>query len=224
MCLAITMTGKAQYYGNSIERDLKFKTHLFHFGVELGVNSSGYKIDLDTTFLHRSNIYSVKSKNGAGFTIGIVSDLHLNKYFDLRFIPDLSFAEKDIVYGVYGDSNTTKKVESTYLDFPIHLKYKSKAYKDMKVYCLTGFKYSIDMSSNANARKAENLVKVTPHGVEFDYGLGIEFHLPLVIIAPEIKFSYGLNNVLIRDPKLQYSAVLKNLRLRTTLFTIHFEG
>ena len=80
------------------------------------------------------------------------------------------------------------------------------------------------MQSNAQARLAENLIKVVRNDYAFEYGVGCEFHLPLVIICPEIKVSYGLTNILQPDPNLIYSNVLQSLRARQIMFAIHFEG
>jgi hypothetical protein len=214
---------RAQY--SIYENDLKYANKPFHFGVTLGFNESNFKITLDSAFIAQNKILNVKAVNGPGFNLGIISDLHLSKYFDLRFIPDLSFAEKDIDYTLKDSTGiVVKKIQSVYLDFPVHIKYKSKPYKDMRLYIISGFKYSIDMQSNASARKAENLVKVNQMDYAFEYGMGIEFHLPLVIISPEIKVSYGLTNVLAQDNKLIYSYIFQVLRARGILFSVHFEG
>lgn len=117
-----------------------------------------------------------------------------------------------------------KKIESVYLEFPLLLKYKSKPYNNMRMYVIGGLKYSIDMQSNALARKAENLIKVKQNDYSIDYGIGVELHLPLVVMAPEIKWSYGIVNILQNDDKLIYSSVLNRLRSRCILFTIHLEG
>ena len=46
---------------------------------------------------------------------------------DLRFLPTLSFAERDIIYTieVEGELEEIKKdIESTFIEFPINFKYK----------------------------------------------------------------------------------------------------
>ncbi len=208
-----------------MQHDEESMSRKFHFGVALGINRSDYKITLDSNFIVQKNILNVVPIKGPGFSLGIVSDYHLGKYFDLRFIPALSFGEKDIQY-TQKDSidKVIKKIESVYLEFPFLLKYKSKPYNNMRMYAIGGIKYSIDMQSNATARRAENLIKVKQNDYLLEYGIGIELHMPMAIVAPEIKISYGLTNVLQNDDKLIYSSVLSRLRTRTILFTIHLEG
>ncbi|MCS6917134.1 MAG: porin family protein [Chitinophagales bacterium] len=213
----------AQY--NVYGHNLKYQSRDFHFGIALGVNLSNYKITMDSLYLQQGEITVTSPITSPGFSLGIISSLHLSNAFELRFIPDLAFADRSIRYSMAGaDSTPIKRIESVYLEFPVSIKYRSKPYRDFRLYVTSGFKYSIDMQSNATARLAENLIKVYKHDIAFEYGLGGEFHLPLVTVAPEIKVSYGLMNILKPDPNLVYARVLDRLRARTFMIAIHFEG
>lgn len=210
---------------NIYKDDQRFESRMFHFGITLALNRSNYKITLDPNYLDQNEILEVHGLTNPGFALGILSDLHISKSLDLRFIPDLAFADRSIQYALStSDTIPIKRIESVYLEFPLHLKYKSRPYKDFRLYVLGGFKYSIDMQSNASARLAENLVKVYRNDIALEYGIGMEFHLPLVIISPEIKVSYGLLNVLKPDDNLNFSSVLEKLRARSIMFSLHFEG
>lgn len=221
--LAAGRQAHAQY--NVYEHDVRFEQRKFHFGISLGLNFSNYKITLDSNYLTQSEILEAHPVTNPGFSLGILSSYHISKFFELRFIPDLSFADRSIKYKISSaDSMPLKRIESVYLEFPFNIKYRSKPYHDFRMYVLGGFKYSIDMQSNASARLAENLIKVYRNDLALEYGAGCEFHLPLVILSPEIKISYGLRNVLKPDDNLIYSRVLQGLRSRTIMFTLHFEG
>lgn len=210
---------------NIYKDDQRFESRMFHFGITLALNRSNYKITLDPNYLNQNEILEVHGLTNPGFALGILSDLHISKSLELRFIPDLAFADRSIQYALStSDTIPIKRIESVYLEFPLHLKYKSRPYKDFRLYVLGGFKYSIDMQSNASARLAENLVKVYRNDIALEYGIGMEFHLPLVIISPEIKVSYGLLNVLKPDDNLNFSSVLEKLRARSIMFSLHFEG
>lgn len=221
--LCSLVSARAQF--SIMDHDDRNMERNFHFGVALGYNKSDYKITLDSNFIMQKNILNVQPQKGPGFNLGIVTDYHLARYWDIRLIPALSFGEKNIRYTQKDSAAAVmKKIESVYLEFPLLLKYKSRPYKNTRMYVITGFKYSIDMQSNATARRAENLIKVNKDDYLFEYGIGMELHMPLAIVAPEIKISYGLTNILKNDDKLIYSSVLRQLRTRTILFTIHLEG
>ena len=96
-----------------------------------------------------------------GFNLGILSDLHISNRFELRFIPALSLGEKSLHFTVKNaDTITTKRIESVYLEFPVHLKYKAKPYRDMRPYVIAGFKYANDLQSNAGASYHANVFLV----------------------------------------------------------------
>ncbi len=210
---------------NVYEDDREYEARNFHFGISLGLNFSNYKVTLDSNYFEQNEILEAHAVTNPGFGLGILASYHLSKAFELRFIPNLAFADRSIQYKMSTtDTIPLKKIESVYLEFPFNLKYRSRPYHDFRMYVLAGFKYSIDMQSNASARLAEELIKVYKNDVALEYGVGCEFHLPLVTISPEIKISYGTRNVLKPDDNLIFSRVLGGLRARTFLFAIHFEG
>jgi Outer membrane protein beta-barrel domain len=210
---------------NVYTHDQQYNSRLFHFGISIGFSDNSYKVAVDSQFMAQQGILAFHTLHAPGFSLGILSDLHLSKSFEFRFIPDLSFGDRAITYQIAGaDTPAIKRIQSVYLDLPIDIKYRSVPYKDMRVYVVAGAKYSMDMQSNATARRAQDLIKVYKNDIALEYGVGMEFHLPLVIISPEIKASYGLFDVLKPDPNLNYSYVLKSLHLRSILFAIHFEG
>ncbi|MCS6991478.1 MAG: PorT family protein [Chitinophagales bacterium] len=221
LLLAVPAAAQYNVYGHT----LKYEARNFHFGIALGLNFSNYKVTMDSLYLEQGEITVTSPLTSPGFSLGIISSLHLSNSFELRFIPDLAFADRSLLYQLTSaDSTPTKRIESVYLEFPFNIKYRSKPYRDFRLYVLSGLKYSIDMQSNATARLAENLIKVYKHDIAFEYGVGGEFHLPLVTVAPEIKVSYGLTNILKPDPNLIYARVLERLRARTFMIAIHFEG
>ena len=80
------------------------------------------------------------------------------------------------------------------------------------------------MASNSKARRAEDLVKLSKHDWSADYGVGLEIHFPLFILAPEFKVSNGIINIHTPDDQLNFSKAIEALRSRTFLFSINFEG
>jgi len=137
----------------------------------------------------------------------------------------LVFADKKLLFAEVGNENDVgRTIESIYTEFPLMVRFKSQPWKDMKVYVLTGMKYSMDMASNAKARKADDQIKVKRHDVSYEYGVGLQFFFPLFIFSPEIKFSNSMMNIHAPDRSLIYSNMINKLAPRTITFSIHFEG
>jgi len=223
-CLAMGMAQQAQAQLNAEAFDLKYAKKPYHFGIALGYNVSAFKVRFSDQFLPSDSVEVVTPNTGPGFNLGIVSNLRLSNHFDLRFIPSLVFAEKRLDYELLNGEFQTKTIESIFLAFPVSIKYKSDPYKDFRMYILAGANYTYDLASNAQARNAEDQVKIFRHDVSAEVGVGMEFYFPYFIFSPEIKFSHGLRNVHARDQRLEFSDVLQDLLSRAITFTIHFEG
>jgi hypothetical protein len=89
---------------------------------------------------------------------------------------------------------------------------------------MAGFKFDIDMASNARARKAEELVKIEKYDFGPEFGIGFNFFFESFIFSPEIKISNGLRNIHARDAGLKYSNVFDRIQSRMIVFSIHLEG
>jgi hypothetical protein len=87
-----------------------------------------------------------------------------------------------------------------------------------------GGKYAYDLASLSKARKAEKLIRLTPNDFALELGFGFEFYFPLFILAPEVKISQGMMNVLSPDKNLIYSRSLDALKSRTITFSLLIEG
>jgi hypothetical protein len=196
----------------------------FHFGITLGYSQTQFKVIHSEEFARHDSILLVESPRVPGISIGIVSNLRLSDNWDFRFVPSLSFADKRLEYNLIADSSATMAIEAVYLDFPFLVKFKSDRVRNFRMYLVGGVKYSMDMASNAEARNAEGIVKINPTDISAEMGFGMEFYAPLFKFAPELKFSYGLFDILTHDDKLQFSEVLGSLLTRGFVISFHFEG
>ena len=206
-----------------LQHDAKLKSRLFHFGLSLGLNKAQYKVAPSQVLFEDETIQTVTSPYGPGFHVGIVSNVRLGDHFDLRFIPTLAFAERKLVYDQLNDSTITKPIEGVNLNFPLHVKFKSQPYHDMRFYVIGGVSALYDVASNAKARKNEDLVKVRAGDIAVEYGVGLELHFEFFTLSPEFKVSHGLGNVIVQEP-LIFTRVIDQLKARAFYFSLHFEG
>ncbi len=222
--LCVSVAGTAQTARGNYNF-LDFQQKPYYFGITLGYNTSDYKIARSRNFIQNDTIQLVQSVTGPGFNLGIVTNLKLGRYFDLRFLPTLSFAERRIEYGATSNKVPyARRIESVFVEMPFHMRYKSEPYRDMRMFVIAGVKYSFDVASDSRARQAENLVKVAPTDFAVEIGGGVQFFFPFFIFSPEIKFSHGLGNILIFDPSLPEASVLEKVLSRTFTLSLHFEG
>ena len=181
-------------------------------------------------FLQSDSVLYVNPNNSGGFGVSGMFTFRLANHLEFRFaFPEFIFASNSLAYHVNfpsgGDSNlATKTIPSLLLGFPAQVKFLSDRINNFRVYMLGGFNYRYDLASNSSARKAQNLVKLTPSDMSIEAGLGFQIYFPVFILSPELKFSEGIKNVHSRDPNLQYSNVIDKLKTRMVVFSLIFEG
>lgn len=225
--LFISQTAEAQRGRNRGPMNYEhFSKKNFYFGITLGYNQSFHNITMHESFILNDSVQIMNALQGPGFNLGIVTNLKFGENFDMRFLlPTLSFADRRINYQMVNNPNILqKKIESVFLEFPIHFRYKSKPYKDMRFFVVVGAKYSIDLASNSKTRQADDLIKIVPHDFALEVGLGFQVFFPYFILSPELKFSYGLSNLHSRNPNLIFSSPIDKLFSRGLTISFHFEG
>lgn len=225
LCL-LPMTASAQIGQGSNLNYRDFQQKPYYFGITLGINNSNYRIYHSKNFIRNDSFARAESVTGPGFNLGIVSNLKVGEYFDLRFLPTLSFTEHTIRYSPVGERGRilNRPIQSVLVEVPFHVRYKSAVYHDFRLFIIGGVKYSFDVASDSRTRQAAGLVRIAPTDFSVEYGAGIQFFFPYFIFSPELKISQGLNNVLIYNNRLEQSTVLEKVLSRTFTISLHFEG
>ena len=226
LLLGLCSGAHAQYTGGGNYNFFDFQAKPYYFGITLGFNSSRYTPFRSEEFIFADSISAVTSLNGPGFNLGIITNLKIGKYFDFRFLPTLSFAERQLNYtqGTIRTRQTQETVESVFVELPFHFRYKSAPYRDKRLFLIAGVKYNFDVASDSRARQAEELVRISPHDFAVEYGAGVQFFFPYFIFSPEFKVSHGIGNTLLFNPNLPESTVLEKVLSRTFTISLHFEG
>ncbi len=198
----------------------------YYFGITFGMNYSVYRINYTKTFAYTDTFKRIQPNWQPGFNLGLIGNLKLNRFVDLRFVPCIAFAEKNIKYqyGYPSDSSLNRNVEAIYMHLPLQLKFKSDRIRNFRFYALLGGKFDYDMASNARSKRADEFIKVSPVDFGYELGVGFEFYNPNFIFSPEIKLSQGMVNQLYKDAKLPLSNAIETLYTRMIVISIHLEG
>jgi hypothetical protein len=189
------------------------------------VNWKGDPIQITESSYVRSDLQTLVP----GFTVGIVSSLRLMEDLDLRFLPGMSFGERKLTYNIpVYDINAYEplkfySIKSTFLDFPLLLKYKARRINNDRPFVIFGGAYRQDISRTAQ----EDLVKLNNGGFYAEVGGGWDHYFPFFRFTVEGKFSFGLNNQLNPIPsqnqRQYYSQSIKYLRSNIFTLSFHFE-
>ena len=206
-----------------------FDAKKYHFGFYLGGNKMGGKAYLNNEIFNNDTIYSLNIKGRTGFMFGVVTDLHLGESWDIRCLfPALTFGQRDFEYRVKTADDkiftSIRSVESTYLSFPMELKYKSLRYGNFRVYLIAGAEAGYDMVSQKNVDEFDkSIVRLNRWNYGYSYGFGAEFFLEFFKFAPQIKWTNGLNNLIIND-QTPFTNIIDKMNSKIILISLTFEG
>lgn len=224
--MLFTLSAAAQKEINLEEHDAK----PYYFGITLSTNIASFQTHLHSKFLNQDSILVAEPLNSGGFALGLLATARLTPRFEARFNPMLSFAERTIAYTLAkpdpGEPSlqVNKTVESVIVTFPLQVKFRSDRIGNFRVYMLGGGKLDYDLASNAQARKAEDMIKIEKMDYGIEAGMGFNFYFKSFIFSPEVKISNGLRNMHARDENLKYSSVIDRIQSRMIVFSIHLEG
>ena len=201
----------------------------YYFGITLAMSKSRFQTSLSSQFLLQDSIMVAEPLNSGGFALGLLATANLSNRFQARFNPQLMFTDRSISYSLRykgrdeGDV-VEKRVESVIVSFPVQLKFRSDRIGNFRVYMLGGGKLDYDLASNAQARKAEDMIKIGKVDYGVEAGMGFNFYFKSFIFSPEIKISNGLGDLHSKDANLKYSNVIDKIQSRMVVFSIHLEG
>jgi hypothetical protein len=202
----------------------------FYLGIGFMYEQSHFQVSAHPKFLQSDSVLYVNPLNTGGFGVSGMFTFHVMDHLEFRVaFPEFIFASNTLAYHVNyppaGETNlASKQIQSLLLGFPAHVKFLSDRINNFRVYMLGGINYQYDLASNSSARKAQDLVKLSPSDFSVEGGIGFQFYFPVFILSPELKFSEGIKNVHDRDPNLQYSNVIDKLKTRMIVFSLIFEG
>ena len=202
----------------------------YYFGATLGYNLSYLAAQKSEKFLAEDSILVAEPAASGGITIGLQATVKINKRFQARFNPMIILGgARYFNYTLNQKYNTNEPIEQRYtlpttmLSLPFSIKFNSDRIDNFRTYLLLGVKADVDLSANSAARNQEGYIKLKKYNYGVEAGVGFNLFLKFFTLTPELKISYGLNNILDRDPNLKYSAVFDNIQSRMIMFSLHFE-
>jgi hypothetical protein len=213
------------------ERYKNFDKRLFHFGFMLGVNSSDFTVYQKNDAYQTYGLVSLSNDSQPGGQLGILATMKLGTpMLRLRFIPTLSFQERVLNYKSLDSINFRngvgeERVNSTSLDFPLMLQFRTKRYNNFTAYALIGGQYSIDLQSQEKASQSyiDPFIKIKKNDFQGQIGGGVEFFAPYFKFGLELKYSQSFKSSFIQD-WTPVSNPINQLYNKGWWFSIIFEG
>lgn len=193
-----------------------------HYGFFFAVPVTRFSVGYSPQFLTADSASRIYSPNKGSFRVGFIVNKLINERFDLRLTPAVSLFSREVLYDYPGGTSKKEVRESTWLDFPLLLKYKSERRNNSRMYLLAGGTFSVE----TNVRRKENIgaTRLSTGTMDFsiDYGVGFEQFFEYFKFAPELRFSHGLVN-LYRPTNNTAGIGINRLTTHTVTLYLNFE-
>jgi len=226
--MMLVQTASAQLFvKEKILNQENFDKQRLTWGFFLGLNTYDFNFDY---YRDRSDI---QTKMNTGFNVGLVSDLRLNDYFNIRFEPGLYINQRDLYYSedwfntTPNSNDLLREVKSTYVHFPVLLKVSTKRLNNFKPYILGGFSTALNLSSNQENPDDNSVGQFrTKRGMLFyEIGFGIDFYLYWFKFSPSIRGVFAINDELVRDrdPNSPWTSNIESMQSRGVFLNFTFQ-
>lgn len=233
LCL-VTVSG-ANRLNDKVENRPYADLRPWHLGFSVGLHTQ------DLTFCHNGFVteegetwFVEQPGFSPGFCVNGLVSLRLNSYFSLRFTPGLYFGNREVKMvntsapqgTPEAESRLSQNLKSTFIVLPLDLKFAAQRYRNCRPYLIGGIMPTFDVG-----KKRTDFLKLKTSDVYLEVGFGCDFYMPYFKFNPEIKFCFGLGNVLQRerpdladDPAtMKITQSLKRATSQMVVLTFYFE-
>lgn len=172
-----------------------------HFGFSVGMNlqdvaftNNGFVTDDGQSW------FADVPSHSPGFCVNVLADWRLSQHFNLRVSPGMYFGSKVVKYAnalaPEGEvdpmmSLQSQNIKSTYVVIPIDLKVSALRYHNFRPYFTGGVMAIYDVGKDR-----PDQLRLKDMDVMLTVGMGCDIYLPFFKLCPELKFCFGLRNVL----------------------------
>ncbi|NMC40603.1 MAG: PorT family protein [Bacteroidales bacterium] len=199
-----------------------------HFGFCIGFNVMDFNITPSQQYLQSDSLYPEVALLNPGINIQIVTDFRPAEHFDIRFLPGVAFGQRNVrFYKNRIPENEQQRLESSFLEFPLLLKYKGERLNNVRPYIIGGLNYRYDLAGKKEYDDEKPVyLRIRRSDLYYEIGPGLDFYLPYFKLSVELKMSTGLRDVLVHEPAPgypQYARAIERMKSQIWVLSFHFE-
>ncbi|AGC76976.1 putative protein-translocating porin PorT [Nonlabens dokdonensis] len=218
-------TASAQLFSKEKIRNLEnFDQKRLTWGYYLGFNSYDYKFDYDEV------TEDIITETTAGFNVGLVGDVRLNDYFNLRLEPGIVFATRNLTFpnpSLMTEAEMNREVTSTYIHVPLLVKFSTKRNNNWKPFVVAGASWSSNLSSNSDNPddNSAGQFRQTANVFNYELGIGIDLYLFYFKFSPSIRGVFAMGDELVRDadPNSPWTGNITSMQSRGVFINFTFQ-
>lgn len=193
-----------------------------NWGYYLGFNQYDYK------FEYRDNLPDILVQKSTGFNVGLIGELRINQFLDIRFEPGLLYTNRLLGYQtIFSDADRFRETRSTYITFPLLAKVSTKRIGNWKPYLVGGGSMAYNLGSNEDSPddNSSGTFRMKRQVFNYELGFGVDFYLEYFKFSPSVRGVFALTDELVPDnnPNSPWTANIASMKTRGVFVNFTFE-
>lgn len=225
--LIVAQSAQAQLFSKERLANLEtFDNRFLSWGYFLGFNSYDFKIEYESQDTDLNTDILVQTQGG--FNVGLIGDMRVNKYMNLRLEPGLYFTQRTLMFPNFEEErDAMRQVKSTYIHVPLLMKFSTKRLNNFKPFIVAGISRSYNLSSNEDNPEDNNegQFRMTKGTGYFELGFGVDFYLFYFKFTPSIRGVFATSDELVADddPNSPWTSNINSLNTRGIFVNFTFQ-
>lgn len=172
------------------------------YGYYLGFNTYDFNID------YKTNVKDIQVLKAVGFNVGLIGNVRINDYFDIRLEPGLVMSNRTLSYSntyfdglIYEEKDLEREIRSTYIHVPLLIKISTKRINNIKPFIVGGISTALNLSSNQDNPddNSNGNFRMTKNNVFYELGVGIDIYLTWFKFTPSLRGVFSLKDEHVPD-------------------------
>ncbi len=203
-----------------------YTERFLHYGFGMALHSSRYAIQYSDKFgsAELDTLHSIVPVGMGGFKISFISNFRMLQYLDFRALVTVGFYENKLRYRSITGNTLEELVDATMVEIPLLFKYRSVRRENIGMYLIGGITPAIEARGKDDKAEARERLLTQSRTLAVEAGVGFDLYYPLFKFSPEIRYSWGLTNILLTEEENRFNAGLKRITPHNITIYITFEG
>ena len=196
---------------------------LINWGYYLGFNQYDFQFEYENDIGQ-----DVLVDKTIGFNVGLIGELRLNEFLDIRLEPGLLYTQRNLGFPDFENINDAiREVRSTYIRFPLLLKVSTRRYNNIKPFIIGGGYAAINLGANEDSLddNSSGTFRSTKNVYGYELGFGIDMYTEFFKFTPSIRGVFAITDELIpdNDPNSPWTGNINAIRTRGIFVNFTFE-
>ncbi|MFL2625801.1 MAG: porin family protein [Flavobacteriaceae bacterium] len=221
--------GKAQLFTKErLINNENFDKAKLSYGYYLGFNNYGFNID------YKTDVEDIQVIKSTGFNVGLIGNVRINDYFDIRLEPGLVISNRTLSYSgtyfeglIYEEKDLERELRSTYIHIPLLVKISTKRVDNIKPFIVGGISTALNLSSNQDNPddNSQGVFRLIKNNVFYELGIGVDIYLTWFKFTPSLRgvFSMKDEHVEDLDPNSPWTRNIEQMQTRGVFINFTFQ-